>query len=50
MLFRLSPDGPVLEEQFPKGKLSEISRDMESLPDGASVEQLDTIIEHHPKI
>jgi hypothetical protein len=50
MLFRKRPDVPVLEEQFLQGKLSEISQDMESLPEDASVQQLDAIIERHLKV
>ncbi len=50
MLYRMPLDRPMLEEHFLQGKLSEISHDMASLPDDASVEQLDTIIEHHLKI
>lgn len=44
MLYRMPLDRPMLEEHFLQGKLSEISRDIASLPDDASVEQLDTII------
>ncbi|WP_308365853.1 MULTISPECIES: DUF1353 domain-containing protein [unclassified Microbulbifer] len=47
MLFRKRPDVSILEERFLQGKLSEISQDMESLPEEASVEQLDSIIEQH---
>jgi hypothetical protein len=39
----------LLEEQFLQGKLAEISRDMESLPDEASIEQIDAVIERHLK-
>jgi hypothetical protein len=50
MLFRKRPEVPVLEEQFLQGKLAEISRDMESLPEEASVEELDAVIGRHLKI
>lgn len=50
MLFRKRPDIPLLDEYFLQGKLSQISQDMESLPEEASVEQLDTIIARHLNI
>ena len=48
-IFRERLDVPVLEEQFLQGKLAEISRDMKSLPDEASIEQIDAVIERHLK-
>jgi hypothetical protein len=50
LLFRGRPEVPVLEAQFLQGKLAEISRDMESLPEEASVEELEAVIERHLKI
>ncbi|MGF6331135.1 hypothetical protein ABH909_004013 [Pseudomonas sp. BS3782 TE3695] len=47
MLFRKRLDLPVLEEAFLQGKLSEISREMESLPEEASIEDLDAVIGRH---
>ncbi|MBL8394610.1 MAG: DUF1353 domain-containing protein [Candidatus Accumulibacter sp.] len=49
MLFRKRLDIPVLEEQFLQGKLADISREMESLPEEAPIEQIDAIIEQHLK-
>lgn len=50
LLFRKRMDFPVHEEQFLKGKLADISRDMESLSDEASIEELDAIINRHVKV
>lgn len=47
VLFRKHLDFPALEDDFMRGKLTEISREMEKLPDEPSIEQLDAIIEHH---
>ncbi len=50
VLFRKDLNIPVLEDQFLQGKLSAISRDMESLPEEPTFEQLDKVIERHLKI
>ncbi|MDO8208562.1 MAG: DUF1353 domain-containing protein [Gallionella sp.] len=50
LLFRAHIDTPFNEERFLKGKLFDISADMESLPDDATIEQLDGIIERHIKV
>lgn len=49
MLFRKPSGVPGLEEQFLQGKLSEISQEMESLPEDAPIERFDTIIARHLK-
>ena len=50
MLFRRRMDVPILEEQFLQGKLAAISRDMDSLPAEASIEDMDAVIERHIRI
>jgi hypothetical protein len=50
LLFRERPDVPLIEEQFLQGMLSDISREMQSLPEEASVEELDAIIERHLRL
>ena len=47
ILFRHRLDQPVLEEEFLKGKLANISSDMETLSDDASIDALDAVIERH---
>jgi len=50
LLFRRRGAPPVLEEQFLQGKLSDITREMESLPDDASIDQFDKAIAKHLNI
>jgi hypothetical protein len=50
LLFRKGLDTLGLEEQFLRGKLSEISQEMEALPDEASIESLDAVIECHLRV
>ncbi len=50
VLFRRRVDLPVLEEEFLKGKLADIARDMESLPDEAPIADLDEVIKRHIKV
>lgn len=50
LLFRSHISSPFNEELFLKGTLSDISNEMDSLPDDASIKQLDNIIERHIKI
>lgn len=50
LLFRTHISTPFNEELFLKGKLSDISNEMDGLSDDASIEQLDNIIEHHIKV
>lgn len=47
ILFRHRLDHPVREEEFLKGKLADISSDMETLSDDASIDSLDEVIERH---
>ena len=49
-LFREWLDTPPLEEQFLQGKLSQITREMQMLPDDSPVDQLDNIIDRHPRL
>ena len=43
-------DGPSPESAFMHGKLAQISREMEGLPDEPSIEQLDAAIKKHVKV
>ncbi|MBK1723844.1 DUF1353 domain-containing protein [Thiocystis violacea] len=47
ILFRLPLEVPTTEEQFMQSKLSDISAEMQELPPGATIEQLDDIIACH---
>ena len=47
LLFRSLLDAPSVEAVFLKGKLSEISAAMESLPEDASFDQLDRVIDFY---
>lgn len=44
---RVPADVPAPEETFMRGKLAQIQDDLRSLPDNASLEQLDQVIERH---
>lgn len=50
VLFRRRLDVPVLEEEFLKGKLADIARDMEVLGPEPTIEEMDNIIERHIRI
>jgi hypothetical protein len=50
MLFRRRIDIPILEEQFLQGKLAAIAKEMDSLPDEATIEDMDAIISRHINI
>lgn len=50
LLFRKNISVPFTEETFLKGKLSDISNDIKDLPEDASIEQLDAVIERHIKV
>lgn len=50
LLFRTHISTPFNEELFLKGKLSDISNEMDGLSDDAPIEQLDNIIERHINI
>ena len=47
LLFRKQITVPFAEEAFLKGKLSDISKEMDKLPDEPSIEQLDEVIARH---
>ncbi|MDD3813488.1 MAG: DUF1353 domain-containing protein [Desulfocapsaceae bacterium] len=49
LLFRTHISTPFNEELFLKGKLSDISNEMDGLSDDTTIEQLDNIIERHIK-
>lgn len=44
---RAAPDVPTPEESFMQRKLAQIQADLKSLPDDASLEKLDRVIEKH---
>lgn len=50
LLFRTEMAIPFVDETFLKGKLSDISNEMENLPDEPSIEQLDEAIARHISI
>ena len=50
LLYRTVKEGPSPEVTFLQGKLAEISRDMEALPEEASIAQLDKVIKRHLKV
>jgi len=50
LLYRDWKDGPSPEAMFLQSKLSEISRDMESLPEEPTIAELDSIIKRHIRV
>jgi len=50
LLFRKRITVPFAEESFLKSKLSDISNEMDKLPDEPSIEQLDEAIARHIKV
>jgi hypothetical protein len=50
LLFRNAEQGPSPEAMFLQGKLAEISREMEALPDEPSIAELDAAIKRHLRV